>query len=59
MSSAVCYNFTEMKSGKKRKVDAECCALQEKWMNDYFFVEVKVKLVFLVCLGTHLRHEEG
>lgn len=44
-----CYNFTEMESAKKRKVTAECRAFQEKWTNDYFFVEVKGKTVCLVC----------
>uniref|UniRef100_A0A9J7YT13 SPIN-DOC-like zinc-finger domain-containing protein n=1 Tax=Cyprinus carpio carpio TaxID=630221 RepID=A0A9J7YT13_CYPCA len=38
-----------MATGKKRKVDAECRAFQEKWTNDYFFVEVKGKPVCLVC----------
>ncbi|KAK0144404.1 General transcription factor II-I repeat domain-containing protein 2A [Merluccius polli] len=34
---------------KKRKVDAECRVFQEKWTNDFFFVEVKGKPVCLVC----------
>lgn len=38
-----------MATAKKRKVDAECRAFQEKWTNDYFFVEVKGKPVCLVC----------
>jgi hypothetical protein len=33
----------------KKKVDAECRSFQEKWTNDYFFVEVKGKPVCLVC----------
>ena len=38
-----------MATTKKRKVDAECRSFQEKWTNDYFFVEVKGKPVCLVC----------
>uniref|UniRef100_UPI00358F8063 general transcription factor II-I repeat domain-containing protein 2A-like n=1 Tax=Myxine glutinosa TaxID=7769 RepID=UPI00358F8063 len=38
-----------MATNKKRKVDAECRAFQEKWANDYLFVEVKGKPVCLVC----------
>ncbi len=38
-----------MATGKKRKVEAECRAFQEKWKNYYFFVEVKGKPVCLVC----------
>ena len=38
-----------MATAKKRKVDTECRAFQEKWTNDYFFVEVKGKPVCLVC----------
>ncbi|XP_016061495.1 PREDICTED: general transcription factor II-I repeat domain-containing protein 2B-like isoform X1 [Miniopterus natalensis] len=38
-----------MATAKKRKVDAECRSFQEKWTNDYFFVEVKGKPVCLVC----------
>lgn len=36
-------------ASKKRKVDAECRAFQEKWTNDYFFVELRGKPVCLVC----------
>uniref|UniRef100_A0A674N6P6 SPIN-DOC-like zinc-finger domain-containing protein n=1 Tax=Takifugu rubripes TaxID=31033 RepID=A0A674N6P6_TAKRU len=35
--------------GRIRKVDAECRLFQEKWTNDFFFVEVKGKPVCLVC----------
>ena len=38
-----------MATVKKRKVDAECRVFQEKWTNDFFFVEVKGKPVCLVC----------
>ncbi|XP_074045122.1 LYR motif-containing protein 9 isoform X1 [Macrotis lagotis] len=38
-----------MEPTKKRKVDAEGRSFQEKWTNDYFFVEVKGKPVCLVC----------
>ncbi|TWW69198.1 Protein ZBED8 [Takifugu flavidus] len=38
-----------MATVKKRKVDAECRLFQEKWTNDFFFVEVKGKPVCLVC----------
>lgn len=38
-----------MATSKKRKIDAECRVFQEKWTNDYFFVEVKGKPVCLVC----------
>ncbi|XP_069811921.1 general transcription factor II-I repeat domain-containing protein 2A-like [Dendropsophus ebraccatus] len=38
-----------MATSKKRKVDAECRAFQEKWTHDYFFLEVKGKPVCLVC----------
>ena len=38
-----------MATTKKRKIDAECRVFQEKWTNDYFFVEVKGKPVCLVC----------
>jgi hypothetical protein len=38
-----------MATTKKGKVDAECRSFQEKWTNDYFFVEVKGKPVCLVC----------
>jgi hypothetical protein len=38
-----------MATTKKRKVDAEYRSLQEKWTNDYSFVEVKGKPVCLVC----------
>ncbi|KAM4043803.1 general transcription factor II-I repeat domain-containing protein 2-like [Anomaloglossus baeobatrachus] len=41
-----------MATAKKRKVDAECRAFQDKWTNDYFFVEVKGKPVCLVCSET-------
>lgn len=34
---------------QRRKIDAECRAFQEKWTNDYFFVEVEGKPVCLVC----------
>ncbi|XP_054466301.1 histidine triad nucleotide-binding protein 2, mitochondrial isoform X2 [Anoplopoma fimbria] len=40
-----------MATVKKRKVDAECRVFQEKWTNDFFFVEVKGKPVCLVCGG--------
>ncbi|TWW59917.1 Protein ZBED8 [Takifugu flavidus] len=38
-----------MATVKKRKVDAECRLFQEKWTNDFFFVEIKGKSVCLVC----------
>ncbi|XP_074050066.1 general transcription factor II-I repeat domain-containing protein 2A-like isoform X2 [Macrotis lagotis] len=38
-----------MASTKKRKVDTEGRSFQEKWTNDYFFVEVKGKPMCLVC----------
>ncbi|CAK6436213.1 unnamed protein product [Pipistrellus nathusii] len=38
-----------MATTKKRKVDAERRSFQEKWTNDYFFVEVQGKPVCLVC----------
>jgi hypothetical protein len=38
-----------MANTKKRKDGAECRSFQEKWTNDYFFVEVKGKPVCLVC----------
>ncbi|XP_073330798.1 general transcription factor II-I repeat domain-containing protein 2A-like [Pagrus major] len=38
-----------METVKKRKVDAECRVFQEKWTDDFFFVEVKGKPVCLVC----------
>uniref|UniRef100_A0A674NTU2 SPIN-DOC-like zinc-finger domain-containing protein n=1 Tax=Takifugu rubripes TaxID=31033 RepID=A0A674NTU2_TAKRU len=38
-----------MATVKKRKVDAECRVFQEKWTNDFFFVEVKGKPVCRVC----------
>jgi len=41
--------YANMATNKKRKVDAECRTFQEKWANDYFFVEVKGKPVCLVC----------
>ncbi|KAL6465184.1 hypothetical protein MHYP_G00253170 [Metynnis hypsauchen] len=34
---------------KRRKVDDECRAFQEKWRTEYFFVEVKGKPVCLIC----------
>ena len=38
-----------MASAKKRKVDSECRVFQEKWTDDYFFVEVRGRPVCLVC----------
>ncbi len=38
-----------MATGKKRKIDAECRAFQEKCTNDNFLVEVKGKPVCLIC----------
>ena len=37
-----------MASAKEPKVDNECCVFQEKWTDDYFFVEVKGRPVCLV-----------
>ena len=37
-----------MASAEKRKVDNECRVFQEKWTDDYFFVEVKGRPVCLV-----------
>ncbi|CAM5118897.1 unnamed protein product [Natator depressus] len=38
-------------ANKRRKVDAECHVFNEKWTNDYFFVEVKCKPICLICGG--------
>lgn len=38
-----------MANVKKRKVDLENSVFHEKWINDFFFVEVKGKPVCLVC----------
>jgi hypothetical protein len=37
---------------KKRKVDSECCNFQERWTENYFFIEYKRKSVCLICLDT-------
>ena len=37
---------------KKRKVDSECRVFNEKWTNDYFFVESKNLLACLICSQT-------
>uniref|UniRef100_A0A0L8FG52 SPIN-DOC-like zinc-finger domain-containing protein n=1 Tax=Octopus bimaculoides TaxID=37653 RepID=A0A0L8FG52_OCTBM len=38
-----------MSSSKKRKVDNESQVFQEKWTNDYFFMQIKNKPVCLLC----------
>ena len=40
-----------MASAKKRKVDSECRVFQEKWTDDYFFVEVRGRPVCLESLA--------
>jgi hypothetical protein len=45
------YNLSGVTSYKWRlqsKVDVECRSFQEKWTNNYFYVEVKSKPVCLV-----------
>jgi hypothetical protein len=37
---------------KKRKVDSECRKFQEKWTENYFFIEYKRNPVCLICLHT-------
>ncbi len=39
-----------MASLKKRKISEEMRKFQEKWTNDYLFVEVKNKPICLICL---------
>ena len=36
-------------ASKRRKVDAECCSLKDKWTNEFFFVNMKGRSVCLVC----------
>ena len=38
-----------MSSSKKRKVDNESRVFQEKWTNDYFFIQIKDKPMCLLC----------
>ena len=38
-----------MSSSKKRKVDYESRVFQEKWTNDYFFIQIKAKPTCLLC----------
>ena len=38
-----------MSTSKKRKVAEEFRSFQEKWTNDYFFVQINGKPVCLVC----------
>ena len=38
-----------MSSSKKRKVDNESRVFQEKWTNDYFFIQIKEKPMCLLC----------
>jgi hypothetical protein len=37
---------------KKRKVDSECRIFQERWAENYFFIEYKRNPVCLICLDT-------
>jgi hypothetical protein len=37
---------------KKRKVDSECRSFQERWTENYFFIERKRKPVCFICLYT-------
>ena len=36
-------------SSKKRKVDNKSRVFQEKWTNDYYFIQIKDKPMFLLC----------
>lgn len=38
-----------MNVSKKRKIDSECRAFQNKWINQYFVIENKGKVMCLVC----------
>ena len=38
-----------MSSSKKRKVDNESRVFKEKWINDYFFTQIKEKPMCLLC----------
>jgi hypothetical protein len=37
---------------KKRKIDSECRNFQDRWTENYFFIEYKRKPVCLICLDT-------
>jgi hypothetical protein len=37
---------------KKRKVDSECRNFQDRWTENYYFIEYKRKFVCLICLDT-------
>lgn len=38
-----------MNVSKKRKIDSECHVFQHKWIDQYFVIENKGKVMFLVC----------
>jgi hypothetical protein len=50
---SVCTTYPlNMAMLKKRKVDSECRNVQERWTENYFFIEYKRKPVCLICLDT-------